>query len=168
MTGLAQLRRVRLSDPEAAPLLAGLREEYRQRYAGVDVMADADVAEFDAPDGAFVVLVLDGETVAGAGLRRLDARTAEVKRMWTAPLHRRQGRARQVLAALEDAARQLSYTRIRLETGPAQPEAVALYLSVGYQQIPVYGRHELAIAFERQLPAAVPSGSVRPWRRRHG
>ena len=153
MTGQVQLLRVRLHDPEVAPLLAGLREEYHQRYAGVDVMADADAAEFDSPDGAFVVLLLDGETVAGAGLRRLDTRTAEVKRMWTAPLHRRQGRARTVLAALEDAARAMSYTRIRLETGPAQPEAVALYLSLGYQQIPVYGRHELAVAFERELPA---------------
>ena len=154
MTGLVQLRRVRLQDREATPLLAGLREEYLQRYAGVDVMADAEAAEFDPPDGAFVVLLLDGETVAGGGLRRLDAHTAEVKRMWTAPLHRRQGRARTVLAALEDAARQMSYTRIRLETGPAQPEAVALYLSLGYRQIPVYGDYELAVAFERELPVS--------------
>lgn len=152
MTGLVQLRHVRLNDLEAAPLLAGLRAEYLQRYGDFDVLADATTAEFDAPDGAFVVLLLDGETVAGGGLRRLGAHCAEVKRMWTAPLHRRQGLARTVLVALEDVARELSYTRIRLETGPAQPEAVALYLSLGYQQIPVYGDYELAVAFECELP----------------
>lgn len=60
--------------------------------------------------------------------------------MWTAPSHRRQGHARTVLAVLEDAARDRGYARVRPETGPAQPEAIALYRDLGYQQIPLYGR----------------------------
>jgi len=140
-----------LTDPVVAPLLADLAAEYERRYGPVDVMADADPEEFDAPTGAFVVLLDDGQAVAGGGIRRVDADTSEVKRVWTSPGHRRQGHARTVLTALEGAARDRGYTRVRLETGPAQPEAVALYQDLGYRQIPLYGRYQAAVAFERRL-----------------
>lgn len=82
------------------------------------------------------LLVIDG--VACGGLRRLDATTAEVKRMYVRPAHRRKGHARRLLAELEATARELGYTRIRLDTGPLQPEAAALYASAGYRAIGAY------------------------------
>ena len=45
------------------------------------------------------------------------------------------------------------YHTLRLETGPAQPEALALYERVGYLRIPTFGRYRDAIAFERSLPS---------------
>ena len=63
----------------------------------------------------------------------------------------RRGHATTVLAALEELARQAGYTTLRLETGPAQPEAAALYGRRGYRRIPVYGRYPQALAFERDL-----------------
>ncbi len=114
-------------------------------------------AEFDAPDGAFIVLVNDdGVTVAGGGIRRYNENSCEVKRVWTHADHRRQGLAIRVLAELEDVARQLGYERVRLETGPAQPEAQALYRRLGYQKIETYGHYPEATGFERVLsePAA--------------
>ncbi len=73
--------------------------------------------------------------------------------MWTAPEHRRKGLASTVLDTLEKVARDRGYSRLRLETGPAQPEARALYERRGYRHIPPYGRYEQATAFELQLHA---------------
>ncbi|HEV3264335.1 MAG TPA: GNAT family N-acetyltransferase [Acidimicrobiales bacterium] len=151
-----ELRQARLSDPIVAPLLAGLAAEYERRYGPVDEMSLAHPDEFDPPTGAFVVLIDGDQTVAGGGIRRLEHDTCEVKRMWTSPEYRRRGLATTVLAALEDAARQLGYTRVQLETGPSQPEAIAMYGHLGYRMIPPFGPYSEAVAFERDLAPADP------------
>ncbi len=73
--------------------------------------------------------------------------------MWTAPEYRRKGLASAVLDALEDVARDRGYSHLRLETGPAQPEARALYERRGYRHIRTYGQYEQATAFEVLLNA---------------
>jgi GNAT superfamily N-acetyltransferase len=151
-----ELRVVRLSDPVVAPLLAGLAGEYEHRYGPVDEMAQAHPDEFDPPTGAFVALLDGGQIVAGGGIRWKEDTICEVKRMWTAPTHRRQGHAVIVLAALEDIARQRGYTRVQLETGPRQPEAIALYERLGYGRIPAFGCYAEAVGFERHLAPADP------------
>jgi len=149
-----RLRQVRPSDPEAEPLLKGLTEEYESRYGRQNEMTSVEAQEFEPPDGVFLVLLERGATVAGGALPRLSADTCEVKRMWTAPEHRRKGLASAVLDALEDVARDRGYSRLRLETGPAQPEARALYERRGYRHIPTYGQYEQATAFELLLDVA--------------
>jgi GNAT superfamily N-acetyltransferase len=145
--------RVALTDPEVVPLLTGLHREYETRYghgAGESVH-DVNASEFDGPTGAFLVL-LDGDvTVAGGGIRRVDGVTVEVKRMWTNPDYRRQGHAMRVLRELAGLATQLGYRRVRLETGHAQPEALALYRRLGFAEIDSYGPYENATAFELDL-----------------
>lgn len=130
-----------LGDPRAEPLLSGLKVEYEQRYGANDEIDDDGTGLFAAPGSAFVLVLADGGAVAGGGIRRLDEGTAEVKRMWTAPSHRRRGLATAVLGALEDAAQVRGYRRLVLETGRAQPEAIALYETRGYQRISGYGRY---------------------------
>jgi GNAT superfamily N-acetyltransferase len=142
---------VRLGDPEVAPLLLDLRREYDTRYGTGDTVHDVDGSEFEPPRGGFLVLVDGDTTVAGGGLHRYDATTAEVKRMWTNPAYRRQGHARTVLRELESLARSLGYERMRLETGYAQPEALALYRSLGYTDIGNYGIFDHASGFELTL-----------------
>jgi GNAT superfamily N-acetyltransferase len=144
---------VALTAPEVAPLLTGLRQEYDARYgqgAGESVL-DVDAGEFDGPTGAFVVLLDEGTTVAGGGIRRIDDTVVEIKRMWTNPDYRRQGYASRLLRELAGLARQLGYQRVRLETGYAQPEALALYRRLGFVQIDSYGPYENATAFELSL-----------------
>ncbi|MEO6200850.1 MAG: GNAT family N-acetyltransferase [Cryobacterium sp.] len=145
------LKRVRFGDPEVAPLIADLRQEYEVRYADGDSVHDVDARAFEPPTGGFIVLLDGARTVAGGGIRRLDESTCEVKRMWTSPDYRRQGHASTVLAALEALARELGYSRVRLETGHAQPEALALYRRLGYREIGNYGLYENAYGFERSM-----------------
>jgi GNAT superfamily N-acetyltransferase len=146
-----ELRQVRLSDPLAAPLLAGLTREYDVRYGETDEMASVDTTVFDPPDGTFLVLVDGDEVLAGGGLRRFADGVCEVKRMWTAPGHRRKGYAARVLDGLEDAARAAGYSTLLLETGPRQPEAIAFYTARGYHRIPYYGIYDQALAFRLDL-----------------
>ncbi|SEM70468.1 MULTISPECIES: GNAT family N-acetyltransferase [Cryobacterium] len=142
---------VRLGDPEVAPLLLDLHHEYETRYGDGDSVHDVDGAEFDPPFGGFLVLVDGDTTVAGGGLHQFSATTAEVKRMWTNPDYRRQGHAKTILRELEHLARSLGYERLRLETGYAQPEALALYRSLGFTEIGNYGIYEHASGFELDL-----------------
>jgi len=153
-----KLRQVRLSDPRVVPLLEGLAEEYERRYGPGDEMASVQDQEFEPPDGEFLVLLENGLVLAGGGIRRFSRDTCEVKRMWTAPDHRRKGYASAVLDALEQEAKNRGYAHLRLETGPAQPEARTLYDRRGYSRIPTYGRYEHATAFEHPLD----SGSEAP------
>jgi GNAT superfamily N-acetyltransferase len=142
---------VRLGAPEVAPLLIDLHREYEIRYGDGDSVHDVDGTEFDPPSGGFLVLVDGDITVAGGGLRRFDIGTAEVKRMWTNPDYRRQGHAKTMLRELETLARALGYQRMRLETGYAQPEALALYRGLGFTDIGNYGIYEHATGFELNL-----------------
>jgi SsuE family FMN reductase len=127
--------RVSPHDDVAAPLLEDLVVEYGTRY-GLETphtqLTEVPLHDFEGPDGAFVVVLRGGQTVAGGAIRRFDAETAEVKRVWTNAQFRRQGLARRVLTELERAAASLGYRRIHLTTGPRQPEARALYLAAGY------------------------------------
>jgi GNAT superfamily N-acetyltransferase len=146
-----ELRRVRLTDPLVAPLVRGLTREYEARYGENAEMTTVDAEAFDPPSGTFVVLIDAGEVLAGGGLRRVAEGTCEVKRMWTAAGHRRKGYASRVLTALEDAARAAGYWTLLLETGPRQPEAIALYTGRGYHRIPRYGIYDDALAFRLDL-----------------
>jgi GNAT superfamily N-acetyltransferase len=123
-----------------------VREQWRELMVRYGVPVDHPNATDDLahdhlapPDGVFVIGRADDVPVACGGVRRHDATTGEIKRMYVAPAHRGLGYSRVVLRALEDRARALGYSRLVLETGTAQPEAIALYESEGYTRIEGYG-----------------------------
>jgi ribosomal protein S18 acetylase RimI-like enzyme len=61
--------------------------------------------------------------------------------MFTRPEARRRGVARAVLRAVEESARASGRSRIALETGTRQPEAIAMYEEAGYGRIPDFGHY---------------------------
>lgn len=103
-----------------------------------------DPAQFDPPDGAFLVAWLDGVAVGCGGWRSLDGgdEVAEIKRMYVAPAARGRGVAMAILRALEDSARRAGRKRVALETGTLQPEAIALYRKAGYLPIEHFGYYK--------------------------
>jgi GNAT superfamily N-acetyltransferase len=137
----------------AVTLIAEVQQEYVKRYGGHDE-TPVDVSEFAPPHGTFLVARVGGVAIGCAGMRRHDDTTVEVKRMFVRPEHRRRGYARRLLAAIEDTARAQGFRRVVLETGLAQPEAIALYTSAGYQPIEGFGHYKdapLARSFARPL-----------------
>jgi GNAT superfamily N-acetyltransferase len=111
------------------------------RYGGDGAPVHAPAEEFDGPGGQMLVATLAGEQVGSVGLRRVAADTAELKRMYVRPQYRGMGIARALLAACEQTARELGYVHLWLETGTLQPEAVALYLSAGYEPVDPFGQY---------------------------
>jgi GNAT superfamily N-acetyltransferase len=135
-----EIRRENYDAPLARSLVAALGNELLDRYDGFDGSGgEHSASDFEKPDGAFLVGRENGEPVACGGLCRYDETTAEIRRMYVAPAARGRGLGRLVLAALEDEARALGYAFVRLETGSAQPEAIRLYASSGFEPIPRYG-----------------------------
>ncbi len=128
------------SDPLAAPLIAELSREYDERYGLNDgIPSSVELSRYPAErfqptdGGTFLLLVENGRAIAGGAFMQADtADTVEVKRVWTHSAHRRRGLARQVMAELEAEARRRGISGVVLTTGARQPEAVALYLALGY------------------------------------
>lgn len=108
---------------------------------------------FDLPEAAVFVVARDAEGRAlGCGAVRglepedlgnaiTDQATAEVKRMYVRHEARRAGVARAILVRLEEEAWRLGFGRLVLETGIRQPEAIRLYESHGYVEIPLFGQY---------------------------
>ncbi|MGZ0150861.1 NADPH-dependent FMN reductase [Kribbella sp. WER1] len=164
--GAVEAVRVRPDDPEAAPLLADLVVEYSTRYGRTNEntqLTEVPPSDFHPEQGgAFVLLRHGGKTVAGGAIRRYDDETAEVKRMWTSQLHRRQGLGRRVLVELETAAADLGYRRLYLTTGPRQPEAAGLYVAAGFEpQFDTAADPESIgpLAFVKEIPVALKVAS---------
>lgn len=132
----------RPDDPLAAPLVEELSREYDERYGLNDgIPSSAELSRYpaerftEAAGGTFLLLVDDGRPVAGGAFMREDDTTVEIKRVWTHSAFRRQGLARRVMAELEREAARRGMRTVVLTTGARQPEAVALYLSLGYSPL---------------------------------
>ena len=136
------LRVVSYSTDDAQVLTAEVQAEYGRRYGGEGDISPIDLHQFDAPHGHFVMIYVDDVPAAMGGWRiggPAGETDAEIKRMFVRPEFTRRGLARAVLAELERSASEAGITRLVLETGTAQPEAIALYESSGYATIPAFG-----------------------------
>ena len=108
--------------------------------------------DFVPPRGAFLVASIDGETVAGGCVKLSAPKVGWLKRMWVADSARGLGLGRRLLDALEREARALGAATIRLDTNKALKEAIALYRSAGYRQVPPFNAERYATHwFEKRL-----------------
>lgn len=145
--GALRIDRVAITDTSAQALIAQVQAEYVARYGGPD-NTPLDPSMFEPPAGAFFVGFLGEAPVAIGGWRmrpdvvRLGGRlSAEIKRMYVAPAGRRAGVGRAMLAHLERTAAGAGADVMVLETGIAQPEAIALYESAGYEPVDKFGHY---------------------------
>ncbi|MCX4998528.1 GNAT family N-acetyltransferase [Streptomyces longwoodensis] len=91
-------------------------------------------AELDPPSGRLLVGRYGGTPAGSAGVRLLDAATAELTRVFVLPGARGTGGAALLVAAAERAARELGAARIVLDTRGDLVEARALYARLGYTE----------------------------------
>jgi len=108
---------------------------------------DKDAKLLVPPTGLFVVAVSDGEPVACGGLHTIAPGVGELKRMWVHDDWRGAGLGSRLLRHLEDQARALGHTLLRLDTNKALTEAIAMYERAGYQQIDRYNDNPWATHF---------------------
>lgn len=146
---MIELRVVGPGHPDAVALDERVQEYYRSIYGEGDATELRD-DEFEQPNGIYLVGYDGGRPIASGGWRSswLDPSDpvprpgdAEIKRMYVVPEARGAGHATALLVELERTAAECGRTRMILETGTAQPDAIALYRSCGYSPIPVFGAH---------------------------
>lgn len=135
-----EIRREHLLSPIATQLILALNAELTERYPedGANFF-NLHADEVSEGRGGFFVAYQDGNPIGCGAVRRIEPHVAEIKRMYVTPSARGLGVGRQILDRLEAEARRLGAHRLVLETGPRQPEAIALYARAGFEQVPLFG-----------------------------
>ncbi len=134
---------IAVESPRAPDVVALIREldayqsalypPQSNHFLGIDALAADDVR--------FVVARRDGVAI-GCGALRLCDGYGELKRMYVHPRERGNGIGVNILAALEAIARGELLPVLRLETGIAQPEALALYEAAGFRNCAPFGEYQ--------------------------
>lgn len=131
---------VELSDPRAPgpkALLLSSHALMLELYPPEENYA-LEIDELCAPDIHFFV-AREGETTLGTGALAVRDGYGEVKSMFTAPEARGKGVAAALLRQLEDHARSLDLTALKLETGEELAEAIRLYERHGFRRCDIFG-----------------------------
>jgi GNAT superfamily N-acetyltransferase len=109
--------------------------------------------DYAAPGGVLLLARDDGDAAGCVALRRLDAESGEMKRMYVRDNYRGGGLGRRLVYAVIAEARTRSYRRLLLDTLPKLTTAIALYRSLGFREIPPYLEAPTpgAVCFELRL-----------------
>ncbi|MFE7031623.1 GNAT family N-acetyltransferase [Streptomyces sp. NPDC057621] len=156
------IRPVAFDHPDAVKLNDEVQAEYAVRYGDEGDVTPLDPTMFEPPLGLYLIAYdTEDRPVATGGWRTQDENDegysdgdAELKRMFVIGEARGNGLARRILGALEADARAAGRTRMVLETGNKQPEAIALYASSGYEPCVKFGHyrfHEDSRCFAKRL-----------------
>lgn len=134
------VRSVPYDHPAAGELRAAMTEEMGRRYN--DRFSDPGsrpvAVTVEPVSVVFTGVAFEADQAVGHVLLRRLGEEIEIKRMYVVPSYRGRGVARSLLAAAEQAARELGTERVILHTGDRQPEAIGLYEREGYTRIPIY------------------------------
>lgn len=162
MQELPELHKVRLDKPDHLAALKDLSLDYflwlesefsrelalslsQQIGMSLPEYVDQTLQQFlpkAASDGVFY-LVKQGDYVAMAGLRRLTANAAEVKRLFVKPEARAQGLAGLLLQKLKQEAGNLNYATLFLDSAPFMRAAHQLYYKQGFYHCAAYAGTEV-------------------------
>ena len=140
------------------------RQCFRAYFAELDSRSDsgfdpdtgvsAEPHELTPPAGCLLIAYLHSEAVGCGAVKHHPGAPTEIKRMWVSPSARGLGLGRRLLVELEALAAESGARATRLETNRALVEAIALYRSAGYREVPAFNDEPFADHwFEKKLPA---------------
>jgi DNA-binding MarR family transcriptional regulator/N-acetylglutamate synthase-like GNAT family acetyltransferase len=143
---------IEVEDPRSADATSCLDAyfaELDRRFEGgfdVRLARSAEPDELVDPFGLLLLARLHGDPIGCGALKLHGDGPAEVKRMWVDADARGLGVGRRLLAELERAAAARGAPAVQLETNRTLTEAIELYRSTGYREVPAwnderYGDH---------------------------
>ena len=104
--------------------------------------------DYAAPRGSLLMATVNGELAGCCALRALDTadypNACEMKRLYVRPAFRGLGLGRDLAERILDAARQLGYHCVLLDTLDEMETARALYQDLGFEEVPPYYHNPLA------------------------
>ncbi len=140
---------IRAVAPGEMDALRDLFREY-EKAIGVSLCFqsfDAEVACLPGscapPEGRLLVAAESGKLAGCVALRKIGEGVAEMKRLYVRPGYRGAGLGRRLTDALIEEARSIGYRLLRLDTLATMKEAQALYVSMGFVDIPAYNEHPI-------------------------
>jgi DNA-binding MarR family transcriptional regulator/GNAT superfamily N-acetyltransferase len=150
-----EIREVDPSHPDA-------RQCFRAYFAELDARSDsgfdpdagisAEPHELTPPAGCLMIAYLHAEPVGCGAVKHHPGEPSEIKRMWVSGTARGLGIGRRMLEELEARVAESGATTARLETNRALVEAIALYRSAGYREVPPFNDEPFADHwFEKRL-----------------
>jgi DNA-binding MarR family transcriptional regulator/GNAT superfamily N-acetyltransferase len=147
-TSLVELRQVDPEIPDAQRCLRAYVAELNRRapQRGFDPSkgSTAEPHEVRPPHGAFVIAYLRSEAIGCGAVKHHAGSVTDIKRMWLAESARGLGLGRRLLEHLEQLAREHGSREARMETNDVLSEAIALYLSAGYVEVPPFNDEPFA------------------------
>jgi ribosomal protein S18 acetylase RimI-like enzyme len=110
--------------------------------------------DYAPPGGRLYLVYVQEKPAACVGLRRIDGDICEMKRLYVRPLYRGQGIGRQLVLLLIKDARELGYSKMRLDTLPSMKRAQELYRAMGFKPIEPYRANPVpgAMFLELDIP----------------
>ncbi len=148
---------IEIITPAGALQLQATRDIFQEYAAklGVDLCFqnfDTELAglpgEYAQPQGALLLVLVDGELAGCCALRQLTStdypNACEMKRLYVRESYRRLGLGRQLAEATLDAARVAGYHHLLLDTLSEMESARALYRDLGFHDIPPYYHNPIA------------------------
>jgi putative acetyltransferase len=139
---------------DGVPELLALSDEFALSLYPPESCYLLDVGELEAPGVTVLVARSAGAAVGMAALVERGDGSAELKRLFVRTEARGRGIASGLLRMIEQLAHERAVSTVQLETGPLQPEAIALYEKLGYRHIPPFGQYvgeEFSVCMEKAL-----------------
>ena len=117
-------------------------------------MLDLSMSEKDLclpPPGRLLIAKENGQVAGIACLKMIRDDTCEIKRMYVRPAYRGKKIGHKLLNHLIQDARNIGYSKIRLDSGRFMEKAHSLYRSTGFKDIEYYSETEMPQDFQKYM-----------------
>jgi putative acetyltransferase len=138
---------VEVEQAQTTEQIAQVRELFREYQASLDVdLCFQGFTEelaglpgsYAPPSGRLLLAAVDEMPRGCVALQEITSETCEMKRLYVQPGQRGTGLGRLLVARMLDEARAIGYRQIVLDTLPSMTRAQAMYVALGFEEIPPY------------------------------
>ena len=152
---------IKLTHVQSGPALEDIRALFLEYALGLNFNLcfqnfDRELEElpgpYGLPHGRLILCEVDGRPAGCIAVKPLGSGVCELKRLFVRPEFRRRKLGLKLTQHIIDEARSIGYTVMRLDTiRGTMDNAIALYESVGFREIPAYYHNPIPNAFYMEL-----------------
>jgi ribosomal protein S18 acetylase RimI-like enzyme len=122
-------------------------------YQNIDDELSNFPEKYKEPFGAFIIAKIDENIIGCVGLKKLDDKICEMKRLYVRDSFKGKGIGKLLTEKIIEEARKKNYNKIRLDTFKKMEAALGIYYKIGFQKIAPYyhNPNEGAVFLEKTL-----------------